>query len=473
MGLDAQHRYLVMAEHGEGGQRGEPGQTDTPAAGPPSAVVTAPSAPRGPMSIAVIGAGPAGLMAAERLAARGYAVDIYDQMASPARKLLIAGRGGLNLTHSEPLDAFLRRYTQLHPLLEKALRSFTPDALRAHAEGLGQETFVGSSGRVFPRAMKASPLLRAWLKRLDRSGVRLHPRNRLVGFAPGSGAPLIEAASGERIEIRASAVLLACGGASWPRLGSDGAWEAMLRDGGITVAPLVPANCGVRISWSDTMRTRHAGEPLKRMTVSIDGARFAGEAIITETGLEGGPVYAAIPHIRLALANSPHGATIAIDLRPDLDAGELEKRLSRPRGKQSAATWLRKSTGLSPAAIALLREAGGGALPADPASLARHIKAVPLTVVATAGLERAISTAGGIAFDALDENLMVRSRPGLFAAGEMLDWEAPTGGYLLQATYATGVMAAEGIANWLAAASDRALSEPGADEERAPATQAS
>ncbi|MBL8564244.1 MAG: TIGR03862 family flavoprotein [Hyphomicrobiaceae bacterium] len=461
-----------MARIGEGGQDGEPAK---PAAHPAVSVPSPASPPtiaRATSSIAIVGAGPAGLMAAERLATRGYSVDVYDQMASPARKLLLAGRGGLNLTHSEPIDAFLRRYTPLHPLLEKALRAFTPDDLRAHAEGLGQETFIGSSGRVFPRAMKASPLLRAWLMRLDRLGVRLHTRRRFVGFALGSGAPLIDTPSGERIEIQASAVLLACGGASWPRLGSDGAWAEALRVAGIEVAELLPANCGVRIAWSDAMRTRHAGAPLKRITLSIDGARFAGEAIVTQSGLEGGPVYAAIPCIRRALARSTHGASIAIDLRPDLDAGELEKRLARPRGKQSAATWLRKATGLSPAAIALLREEGGGALPGDPASLARLIKAVPLIVTATAGLDRAISTAGGLPFDALDANLMVRSRPGLFAAGEMLDWEAPTGGYLLQATYATGVMAAEGIANWLGALSDRALAEFLENPENAPAAQA-
>lgn len=441
MGLDGQYRDMVSSPLDE--EAGRP----APVAEIPSA-----AAPGRPHSVAIIGAGPAGLFAAERLAERGVAVDVYDQMPSPARKLLMAGRGGLNLTHSEPIDAFLARYTPHHRLIEGAIRAFPPDALRAFASSLGEETFVGSSGRVFPKAMKASPLLRAWLRRLAGLGVALHVRHRLVGFGAVTHAPVILAPDGSTVSKRFDAVVLACGGASWPRLGADGAWVAMLERLGIDVTPLVAANCGVRVDWSETTKSRFAGSPLKRVAISVGGQRFPGELVLTATGLEGGPVYAAGPLIRAALATSADGAIqIEIDLRPDMTIEALAGRLSRPRGKQSVSNWLRKAAGLSPPAIAVTRDAVRGNLPSDARGLAELIKAAPLSVTGQAGLDRAISTAGGLALDGLDDNFMLRGAPGVFAAGEMLDWEAPTGGYLLQATFATAAMAADGAARWLTA----------------------
>ncbi len=408
--------------------------------------------------VAIIGAGPAGLFAAERLATAGVAVDVYEQMASPARKLLMAGRGGLNLTHSEPIDRFLSRYSERVEPLAASLHSFPPEALIGWAEGLGQETFIGSSGRVFPKAMKASPLLRSWLRRLDALGVRLHLRHRLTGF-DAAGRPVIERLSdGLKGAAKADAVLLACGGASWPRLGSDGAWVALLERLGVAVTPLTAANCGVRIAWSKPLIERFAGAPLKRLVIDIAGERYAGEVVVTRAGLEGGPIYAAGPLLRRLLATSaPGGVPITLDLRPDLEANDLADRLGRPRGKQSTSNWLRKAANLPPLAIALLREATrGGALPSDASDLAALMKHVPLTVTGLAGLERAISTAGGVALDGLDDYFMVCARPGLFVAGEMLDWEAPTGGYLLQGTFATAARAADGILRWLAAEPDGA-----------------
>lgn len=447
MGVDAQHRDVVTVTAG-----GVDGDRDrSPEGGPQPEPGAARARPR---RVAIIGSGPAGLLAAERLAAAGHVVDIYEQMPSPARKLLMAGRGGLNLTHSEPFETFLTRYAPRHRLLERALNAFTPDHLVAHVHGLGQETFVGSSGRVFPTAMKASPLLRAWLRRLDGLGVRLHLGHRLVGFDADGRAIVVRASDRRQGAVEAEAVLLACGGASWPRLGSDGAWTASIGALGVPVTPLAPANCGVRVAWSAALAGRHAGAPLKRIALTVAGRRFRGELVVTATGLEGGPVYAAGPLVREALARSPGGVPVTIDLRPDLDAAALEQRLgSRPRGKQSIATWLRKAAGLAPVAIGLMREAQpSAAIDADAATLARLVKAIPVTITGLADMDRAISTAGGIPLDAFDDHLMVRARPGLFAAGEMLDWEAPTGGYLLQATFATAALAADGIATWLAAA---------------------
>lgn len=404
--------------------------------------------------VAIIGAGPAGLMAAERLARAGLGVDIYEQMASPARKLLMAGRGGLNLTHSEPLDAFLGRYRPASGPVADAVRAFPPAALIAWAEGLGQETFAGSSGRVFPKSMKASPLLRAWLRRLDALGVRLHVRHRLTGFDTAGRPVITRTTDNLKGAVRADAVLLACGGASWPRLGSDGAWVQPLAALGVAITPLTAANCGARIGWSSILRERFAGTPVKRVKLQVGGERFAGELMVTRQGLEGSPIYAAGPLLRAALEAPQAGGSgveITLDLRPDLDEDQLIERLSKPRGKQSTANWLRKAANLPPVATALLREgADGTTLPADPRGLARRIKCVRLRVAGLSGLERAISTAGGVAFGGLDERLMVASRPGLFVAGEMLDWEAPTGGYLLQATFATAVAAADGIVAWLA-----------------------
>lgn len=397
----------------------------------------------------IIGGGPAGLIAAETLAAAraGIEVTVYDRMATIGRKFLIAGRGGLNLTHSEPLPGFLARYRGAAPALVRAIEAFPPEALRAWCEGLGQPTFVGSSGRVFPKAMKASPLLRAWRARLAELGVRFVLRRRWTGWTD-DGALVFEGPGGDSAAIRADATILALGGASWPRLGSDGGWAGILRARGISVAPLRPANCGFAVEWSEHLRARFAGAPLKRIALSFGGESVRGEATISARGIEGGAVYALAAPIREALADG-RDATVRVDLRPDLSAAEAARRLAAPRKKQSLANFLRKTLGLAPAAIALLHETKGAGLPADPAALAQRVKSVALRVTAPFPIDRAISTAGGIAFAELDEALMLRRLPGVFAAGEMLDWEAPTGGYLLQACFATGIRAAEGALGWI------------------------
>jgi uncharacterized flavoprotein (TIGR03862 family) len=396
-------------------------------------------------TVAVIGAGPAGLMAAERLAVLGHAVTVYDRMPSPARKLLMAGRGGLNITHSEDQAAFCARYGTAREHLASALERFPPAALVAWANGLGIETFIGSSGRVFPKAMKASPLVRAWLQRLATLGVTLAVRHTWTGFDT-DGALGFTTPEGAG-SVHADATILALGGASWPRLGSNGAWVPVLAADGVAITPLAPANCGILIGWSPHLASCMSGEPLKRIALTLGGHRARGEAVITRTGLEGGAVYALACHVREAVARTG-SATLTLDLRPDMTHADLERNLSRERGKQSMATFLRKTANLSPAAIAVLRDVGP--LPAAPVELARLIKAVPLVARGLAGLDRAISSAGGVRFDAVDEHFMLAARPGVFVAGEMLDWEAPTGGYLLQATFATALAAANGADHWLA-----------------------
>ena len=395
--------------------------------------------------VAIIGAGPAGLMAAETVAATGRPVVVYDRMPSPGRKFLMAGRGGLNLTHSEPHERFVARYGPAEARLRPAFDGFGPDALRAWAAGLGESTVVGSSGRVFPASWKASPLLRAWLRRLEGQGVRFVFRHRWVGFRQ-NGALRFETPEGPA-ETAPAATILALGGGSWPRLGSDGAWAPILAAAGIVVAPLRPANGGVLVAWSDHLRERFAGAPLKRIAISIGEEVRRGEAIVTAGGLEGGAIYAVSSPIRAVLDRDGHAA-LRIDLRPDLALDDLAIRLSAPRGKQSASTFLRKAAGLSPVAIALMREEGR-VLPAEPAAVAALVKAVPVTAMGHAGIDRAISTAGGVAWPDIDETWMLRARPGTFVAGEMLDWEAPTGGYLLQACMATGRAAGVGAMAWL------------------------
>ncbi len=394
--------------------------------------------------VAIIGGGPGGLMAAERLAKAGAQVTIYDRMTSLGRKFLMAGRGGLNLTHSEDFEQFLKRFGSTAAVLEPALRAFPPQALRNWCEELGEPTFVGSSGRVFPRSFKASPLLRAWLRRLATLGVEVKLRHQFMGW--GTDGALRFATPDGEISQNADATLLALGGASWPKLGSDGGWVKVLRDRGIEVAALKPANCGFDVAWSDILKSRFAGEPLKTIALTFDGETVRGEAMVTQNGLEGGAIYALSARLRDHLLREG-SAVLSIDLRPDLDLATLERKLAAPRGKQTASTFLRKAAGLSPAAIALLREAGP--MPVEAPALAARIKAMQLTLAGIRPIERAISTAGGIAFSEIDGHFMLRRLPGVFCCGEMLDWEAPTGGYLLQATVSTAVAAADGVAAYL------------------------
>ena len=398
----------------------------------------------------VIGAGPAGLMAAERLLAAGAAVDIYDRMPSVGRKFLMAGRGGLNLTHAEELARFVPRYGAAAATLRPFIEAFSPGALRAWADGLGQETFAGSSGRVFPKPLKASPLLRAWLARLGETGLTIHTRHRWTGWDEAGGLTF-ENSQRQLVTVVPDVTVLALGGASWPRLGSDGAWAQTLGDAGAALTPFAAANAGVIIKWSEIFRSRFEGEPIKRLTVTCNGQTETGGAVVTGTGLEGGAIYGLSAIIREQLAASGQ-AHILVDVRPSFSHDELAAKLAAPRNKQSTSNFMRKAAGMAPVAIALTREGAGGPLPSAPEALARLIKAIPLRVAAMGGLDRAISTAGGVRFDALDEHLMLRSRAGVFVAGEMLDWEAPTGGYLLQATFATAVAAAEGAIVWLARA---------------------
>jgi uncharacterized flavoprotein (TIGR03862 family) len=388
-------------------------------------------------------------MAAEVLAQAGARVTVCDAMPSVGRKLLLAGRGGLNLTHSEALPAFLARYGAAAPHLAPAIDAFSPENLRVWSEALGQPTFVGSSGRVFPQAFKASPLLRAWLRRLDAQGVQLRLRHRWTGW-DGAGHLSFDTPDGP-VVVEAGATVLALGGASWPRLGSDGGWAETLAAKGVTISPLRPANCGFTVAWSDIFRDRFEGHPLKGAGLSLGGRSERGEAMITRTGIEGGAVYALSAALREAIASSGQ-ATLRIALRPDIETGDLVARLSAPRGKQSFSNFLRKAAHLSPVGIGLVQEAAiasGVSLSSLSAeNLAERINAVPVILTGTAPIARAISTAGGVAFSELDGDFMIRRLPGVFAAGEMLDWEAPTGGYLLQAAFATGAAAGRGVLKW-------------------------
>ncbi|MDR3461195.1 MAG: TIGR03862 family flavoprotein [Beijerinckiaceae bacterium] len=404
----------------------------------------------GKPGLAIIGAGPAGLMAAEVAARGGLSVTIYDRMPSVGRKFLLAGRGGLNLTHSEPLEIFLARYGAAAARLRPMIERWTPEDVRAWCEGLGQPVFTGTSGRVFPVAFKTSPLLRAWLRRLASLGVTFKTRHRWMGW-DAAGHPLMETPDGV-VQVEAGAVILALGGASWPQLGSDGGWAGLLRGEGVEVTPLRPSNCGAAVAWSAHFREKFEGQPLKAVALGLGDRTSRGELVVTRAGLEGGAIYALSGPLRDALAEGGT-AKLVLALKPDLSRETIETRLQSRQPKQSLSTALRKLLNLSPVAIGLLREAeahGAGAIASmAPGQLATLVNAVPIQVIGAMPLAKAISSAGGVALTEVDESLMLRARPGTFVAGEMLDWDAPTGGYLLQACFATGATAGRGASAWL------------------------
>ena len=391
----------------------------------------------------VIGGGPAGLMAAEVLAEQGHAVDVYDAMPSPGRKFLLAGIGGMNITHAEPFEDFASRYR--NETAARWLQAFGPQQLREWIHELGIETFVGSTGRVFPTEMKAAPLLRAWLHRLRESGVRIHTRHRWQGW--DNDALLFETREGN-IRVHADAVVLALGGGSWQRLGSDGAWVPWLQEKGVNISPLKPSNCGFEIDWSDHFRERFAGEAVKNVAITFNGRESRGEFIVTEHGIEGSLVYALSADIRDAI-DAKGSAEIVIDLLPDVSEQKLQAALEKPRGSKSFSEHLRRHAKLKGVKAGLLREGPGEIDTNDVAAVARRIKQLPVKLLRPRPLDEAISSAGGVALDALDEYLMLEQLPGVFCAGEMLDWEAPTGGYLLTACFASGCIAGSGAAKWL------------------------
>ncbi|WP_448631871.1 MULTISPECIES: TIGR03862 family flavoprotein [Pseudomonas fluorescens group] len=404
--------------------------------------------PSPPPNVTIIGGGPAGLMAAEVLSQAGIQVDVYDAMPSVGRKFLLAGVGGMNITHSEAFPAFLARYGERAANLAPLLRSFGADELCRWIHELGIDTFVGSSGRVFPTDMKAAPLLRAWLKRLRDGGVAIHTRHRWLGWN-ADGSLKIASPAGEHA-VRPAATLLALGGGSWSRLGSDGAWMLPLEQRGVTLAPLQPSNCGFDVqAWSELLVSKFAGAPLKNVALGLDDeVPRLGECVITATGIEGSLVYALSASIREAI-NQHGSATLHLDLLPGRPVDKVLQTLGKPRGSRSMAKHLHSQLGLDGVKAALLRELTPADAFADPARLAQAIKALPITLVKPRPLDEAISSAGGVVFSGLDENLMLRSVPGVFVAGEMLDWEAPTGGYLLTACFATGYRAGLGVLDWL------------------------
>ncbi|MBE7366637.1 TIGR03862 family flavoprotein [Ramlibacter pallidus] len=416
--------------------------------------------PRNAAHVAIVGGGPAGLMAAEVLSEAGVAVDLYDSMPSVGRKFLLAGRGGLNLTHSEEGEDFLRRYGDRSEALRTAIAGFDSVAVRQWAEGLGIPTFVGTSGRVFPQDMKAAPLLRAWLHRLRARGVRIHVRHRFTGWTP-EGALRFQAPTGET-NVTADATVLALGGGSWPRLGSDGAWLPWLAGKGVAVAPLQPSNCGFdvaptapgRTGWSEHLRQRFAGQPVKPVAARFTDAagrehRQQGEFVLTDTGIEGSLVYAFSAHLRDRIAGQG-SATWQVDLLPQHTPAQVLAEVARPRGPRSLSTHLKSRLGLQGLKMALLHEVLTPQQLEDPVQLAAAIQALPIVLARPRPMAEAISTAGGVRFDALDRGQMLTALPGTFCAGEMLDWEAPTGGYLLTACMATGRTAAAGVLSWLA-----------------------
>lgn len=408
-----------------------------------------------PPRVAVIGAGPAGLMAAEVLAAGGALVDVYDAMPSAARKFLLAGKGGMNITHSEPLEDFIRRYGARSAQAAAWLDGFDPAQVRAWIHGLGIDTFIGSSGRVFPADMKAAPLLRAWLHRLRGGGVRFHMRHRWQGWRDADAQALHFSTPDGKIDIRPHATVLALGGASWARLGSDGAWVPLLASRAVEIAPLVPSNCGFDTDWSAHFSDKHAGAPLTTVAIEYeerDGgrARRQGQFVVTATGVEGSLVYALSAPLRDQIA-ARGSTTIWLDLAPDHSLERVRGEVTRPRGSRSLSSHLQSRLGIKGVKAGLLRECLSQDAYADPERLAAALKALPLVLRRPRPIDEAISSAGGVRFEAVDANGMLRALPGVFVAGEMVDWEAPTGGYLLTACFASGRAAGAGVLRWLRA----------------------
>ncbi|HSJ89445.1 MAG TPA: TIGR03862 family flavoprotein [Anaerolineales bacterium] len=410
------------------------------------------------VTVAVIGGGPAGLMAAEVISAHGLQVEVYDAMPSLGRKFLMAGKSGLNITYAEPFEQFVSRYGERRPQIERLLKTFGPDELIGWVHGLGIETFVGTSRRIFPVGMKASPLLRAWLNRLRDWGVIFHPRHKWTGFitlgpaaVPGDDRAWIDLkfdSPDSDKTVHANAAILALGGGSWSRLGSDGAWVPWLRQAGVQVAPLRPSNCGFDVTWSPHFRERFDGHPVKSVVLSFGGFHQQGEFIITKEGVEGGLIYTASALLRDEIEAKGSAVTM-LDLLSDRSYEWLVERLSQTRGSRSMATHLEKTVNITGVKAGLLREFAPKEDFAHPGSLAHFIKNLPIPLIAARPLDEAISSAGGVKFESLDERLMLKSMPGVFCAGEMLDWEAPTGGYLLTACFASGHTAGEGVVHWL------------------------
>jgi len=397
-------------------------------------------------SVAIIGAGPAGLMAAEVISAHGVKVDVYDSMPSAGRKLLMAGKSGLNITHSDPFDVFVARYGKQKNSIEPLLKAFGADQLREWVHSLGIQTFIGTSGRVFPMGMKASPLLRAWLTRLNASNVTLHLRHKWTAFLPDNFLRFVTP-NGE-VTVTPDAVVLALGGGSWSRLGSDGAWVSMLEQAGVKVEALRPSNCGFDVEWSPYFKEKYDGHPIKSVILSFGEFRQQGEFIVTKEGVEGGLIYTASTMMRDEIyANGK--AVMFLDLKPDRTLEWLVDKLSRPQGKRSLASYLEKSLGIHSVKAGLLREFISKEDFTNAERLAGFIKALPVPLVAPRPLDEAISSAGGVTFESLDEHLMLKTMPGVFCAGEMLDWEAPTGGYLLTACFSSGYAAGQGVLKWL------------------------
>ncbi|UTW60303.1 TIGR03862 family flavoprotein [Kordiimonas sp. SCSIO 12603] len=398
------------------------------------------------VEIAIIGGGPAGLMAAEVCAEVGFKPHIFERMPTPARKFLMAGKSGLNITHGEPLEKFLTRYSEGSEEIKLAIKAFTPSDMRVWADELGTETFVGSSGRVFPKVMKASPLLRAWLKKLENLGTTLHTRCHWQGWNDGA---LHFNTSEAPQYVKAKATILALGGSSWPKLGADGSWFPQLQQHGANTTEFQPSNCGFEVNWSDHFKERNAGEPIKNTILSFGPDQVQGDFVISGYGLEGSAIYALSSHIRRAITSSAQPAVLTLDLTPDRSLERLRASLSKPKGKKSFSTHLKRTTGLSGVKAALIRECLDETTRNDPALLAAAIKALPIQLEAPRPIEEAISTAGGVMWNSVDKDLMLKAIPGTFCAGEMLDWDAPTGGYLLTACMAQGRQAAHGAIKYL------------------------